>query len=403
MNLNMLKCSEKKRSAIIPFLFFGIIFILNGCASSEDYDVQAKIDSIGVRLVPDKREGVYEITAEVAKDGTIILHGETTVPQAGNEIIKTLGKQGIELIDSIILLPDTIINSYCKGLVSLSVINLRKNPDHRSELVSQSILGTPVLILKSENSWVLIQTPDNYIAWTEKSSVNSVTSSQMSEWKRENKVIYKMNSGLVYTSPDETSVVGDLVAGSILVKREELRDHLKVILPDDREGLVRKKDVTDFDLWKKAVNCSEENICTEALTFIGSPYLWGGSSTKAVDCSGFVQSVYFMNGFILSRDASLQALHGIEVDISDGFSRLKKGDLLFFGSKDTTGVRITHVAIYKGDTEYIHSSGRVMINSLDSARTNFSVSRLNSLLIAKRIIGSENDIGIVPVYKHPWY
>ncbi len=104
---------------------------------------------------------------------------------------------------------------------------------------------------------------------------------------------------------------------------------------------------------------------------MGIPYLWGGSSPKGADCSGFVQSVFFRNGLILQRDASLQALHGLNVDISDGYDRLKKGDLLFFGSLVNNLPHVTHVAIYLGNKEYINSSGRVMINSLDSTRCEF--------------------------------
>jgi cell wall-associated NlpC family hydrolase len=105
----------------------------------------------------------------------------------------------------------------------------------------------------------------------------------------------------------------------------------------------------------------------------------------------------------LQRDASLQALHGLNVDISDGYNRLKKGDLLFFGSRVNKLPHVTHVAIYLGNKEYINSSGRVMINSLDSTRANFVSYRLSSLLSAKRIIGVEDDPGIMPVVKHPWY
>jgi gamma-D-glutamyl-L-lysine dipeptidyl-peptidase len=133
------------------------------------------------------------------------------------------------------------------------------------------------------------------------------------------------------------------------------------------------------------------------------PYMWGGSSSKAVDCSGFVHIVYFMNGIILSRDASLQALHGLAVDISDGWHELQVGDLLFFGSVKNSKPHVTHVAIYKGDSEFIHSAGRVMINSLDSTRSNFSSYRKNTLLSARRIIGSEGSPGIVAVRDHDWY
>jgi cell wall-associated NlpC family hydrolase len=161
--------------------------------------------------------------------------------------------------------------------------------------------------------------------------------------------------------------------------------------------------VMDFDKWKNSFPSTEENICSVAKTYMGIPYLWGGSSTKAVDCSGFVQSVYFRNGIILQRDASLQALHGLPVDISDGYSRLKKGDLLFFGSKEKGMPHVTHVALYLGNSEYINASGRVQINSLDSTKQNFNAHRLNSLLQAKRVAGVRHDPGIEPVNEHPWY
>jgi hypothetical protein len=202
---------------------------------------------------------------------------------------------------------------------------------------------------------------------------------------------------------DNTGVVGDLVAGSIMEKTGELKGFTSVVLPDGRKGLVENKKIEDFGNWKSNINCSEENICNVALTFLGVPYLWGGSSIKGVDCSGFVQSVFFMNGLILARDASLQALHGTPVDITDGYSRLRKGDLLFFGSKENKTLHVTHVAIYLGNSEYINASGRVMINSLDSTQVSFNRRRTSSLLEAKRISGVVNDIGIVPVIKHPWY
>jgi len=116
-----------------------------------------------------------------------------------------------------------------------------------------------------------------------------------------------------------------------------------------------------------------------------------------------VQSVFFMNGLILQRDASLQALHGTSVDISDGYSQLRKGDLLFFGSKDNEKDHVTHVAIYIGDSEYINASGRVVINSLDPAGTNYSNYRKNALLSARRIIGAVDDTGIIQLSKHGWY
>jgi SH3-like domain-containing protein len=400
--LILMNYSENKRIYYVITLV-AILALLYRCNSPQDSAIQNEIDIIAKRWGPDKREAICTITAESNRKNSIILHGETTVPEARNEIIKTLSKSGINLIDSIILLPDTVNNNEFHGLVALSVINLRKLPDHRSELVSQALMGTPVMILKRENSWLLIQTPDMYISWTEISSVKMMSTSEMAEWKQSEKLIYMKNSGWIFVSPSESGVVGDLVAGNIFRKLGEKGNYFKISLPDDREGFIRKKEVMDFNNWKNQNMGTEDNICRIALSFLGLPYLWGGSSSKGVDCSGFVQSVYFMNGIILSRDASLQALHGNDIQLTNGFNQLEKGDLLFFGSKNNSVSNVTHVAIYKGDSEYIHSSGRVMINSLDSNRINFNRYRKNSLLIARRILGVEDDMGIVPVYKHPWY
>jgi SH3-like domain-containing protein len=398
-----MKTSLYKRYIVWFGLFAGILFIIYGCHNPTNKNIQPEIDSIATRWVPDQRIGICKVTTMPGDSGALILYGETTSSTAKIKIIKTLNKHGIKLIDSILILPDTIRNKEYLGLVTLSVINLRKQPDHRSELVSQAILGTPVLILKNEDSWLLIQTPDNYIAWTEKSSVKLMNRAEMDAWKQADRVIFLENSGWVYTSPDESGVVGDLVAGSILRRDGESQGYARIILPDERKGFVKNKKIMDFKSWKTQVLCNEENVCRVASTFLGLPYLWGGSSAKAVDCSGFVQSVYFMNGMILSRDASLQADHGLKVDISKGYSQLMRGDLLFFGSKENSNSHVTHVAIYKGDSEYIHSSGRVMINSLDLTHINYNSYRKNSLLEARRIIGVENDMGIVPVIKHAWY
>jgi len=380
-----------------------IICTITCCKTPVKKDIQSEIDSISVRFVPDKRLGICKITSRAGEKNTLILTGETTDIQAKREIIKTLDNEGISLIDSILILPDTVNNKKYFGLVTISVINLRKDPDHRAELVSQAILGTPVMVLKNENSWLLIQTPDKYIAWTERSSVNLMSRAEMDVWKKSERVIYLENSGWIYSGPGESEIVGDLVAGSILQKGGESQSYVNVILPDGRKGVIIKKAVMSFDTFRSRTIKDADGVIKRALSLLGVPYLWGGSSTKGVDCSGFVQTVYFNNGLILLRDASLQALHGKPVDVSGGFSLLREGDLLFFGSKVNTDLHVTHVAIYMGDSEYINSSGRVIVNSLDSTRTNYNSYRKKSLLAARRVIDVNNDPGIVPVMRHLWY
>jgi cell wall-associated NlpC family hydrolase len=122
------------------------------------------------------------------------------------------------------------------------------------------------------------------------------------------------------------------------------------------------------------------------------------------DCSCFVKTVYFMGGVVLARDASQQFLYGTEIDISSSINLLKPGDLLFFGNMNNEGKKIiTHTGMYIGDTEVIHDSGMIKVNSLDSTRVNYSSSLRESLLGARRIIGNQSGKGIELVAGHSWY
>ena len=388
----------------ISLLFVVMILLLGTTCSRLPLDeIQKRIDRISARYVPDKREGLANISVIKGSRNELVIKGETNFPELKQEVYDSLNALGFVLRDSIQILPSVDLGDYVYGIVSLSVINLRKEPDHGAELVSQSIMGTPVRILKNEDYWLLIQTPDKYIAWTENSSVQRVNESGIKEWKAAQKLIYMNNTGWVYESTDENGVIGDLVAGCIMKSAGSWKGYARVVLPDGREGVVRENSVREFHSWKSGETGSGDDIYKVASTMMGLPYMWGGSSAKAVDCSGFVQTVYFLNGVILSRDASLQALHGQPVDISNGWNNLQTGDLLFFGSVRNSRPRVTHVAIYKGASEFIHSAGRVMVNSLDSTRSNYSSYRRNSLLSARRIIGSQGSEGIVSVKDHNWY
>lgn len=398
-----MKRSIRDKILNYSFFFVLILSITSGCSSVSEIKYQSEIDLVVSKWMTDKRESLCDIKAYSEGSDGIIIRGETTIPQIKEELINTLAKPGILLTDSIIILPDTTHYKKYTGVVSLSVANLRKDPRHSAELVSQAILGTPVVILKEKDSWVLVQTPDKYISWTEKSSLVLMAKNEFNIWKSQAKIICIENSGWIYGSSDESDVVGDFVSGSILEKTGESGKYLMVKFPDGREGVIRKSAANDYNIWRYDSSATADEVVKTAFSFLGLPYLWGGTSSKAVDCSGFIQSVFFRNGLILSRDASLQVRHGLKLDLSKGDSDFHKGDLLFFGSRDEKGDHVTHVALYIGDSEFIHASSRVMVNSLDSTRVNYSGFRKKSLLSARRIIGIEDDEGIVRVGKHHLY
>src|SRR5699024_4878699 len=99
-------------------------------------------------------------------------------------------------------------------------------------------------------------------------------------------------------------------------------------------------------------------LVATAKTMTGAPYLWGGTSTKGMDCSGFTKTIFFMNGWVIPRDASQQVHAGESIDTSEGFDNLRPGDLLFFGrpATETSPQRVVHVGMWIGNNEFIHSS-----------------------------------------------
>ncbi len=381
-----------------------LIFILQGCRPAEVPDkLQADIDSIIYRFIPDKREAVCDLNLEMT-DNNLLIKGETSISDVKTGIMNYLDRTGIEYIDSLKVLPDKSEILKPWGIVSVVVSNIKKEPSHSSELVSQAIMGTPVRILKKSGSWLLVQTPDHYIGWVSDSGISEKTESEFSEWKKSDRIIFTAKAGEVLTDDNGSDVVSDAVAGIIVIKKGERGSYFIVELPDGRKGMINKKDGMDFGNWYSEVQPEAEKLITFARSMTGTSYLWGGTSTKMADCSGFVKTIYFTGGIILARDASQQFLYGKEVDISTSFDALQPGDLLFFGSVNDKGQkRITHTALYTGNTEFIHSSGMVKINSLDSTRTNYSSYLVKILMGARRVIGSETGKGIEHISKHSWY
>jgi len=120
--------------------------------------------------------------------------------------------------------------------------------------------------------------------------------------------------------------------------------------------------------------------------------LWGGTSTKGVDCSGFTKTIYYMNGMVIPRDASQQVHAGKPIDSIADFSKLDKGDLLFFGIKatDSTAEKVVHVGMWIGDNQFIHSSNMVRVSSVDKNASNYDEYNVSRYLRTKRLL-KEND------------
>jgi hypothetical protein len=383
-------------------ILISVLFIA-GCRPTEvPFSLQNEIDSIVIKYVPDQREEICTAKLKMEPGNVILISGETNIPGAKKEILNILTKSGFNFTDSLSVLPDPLVLKKTWGLITLSVSNMKKRPSHSSELVSQAIMGTPVKIFKKDGGWLLVQTPDYYLGWVDDSGIAELTDIEFDKWKKSERLIYTAKSGDIISETDG-GVVSDIVAGSIVNLVSEKKEFFVVQLPDGRRGRILKRDAARFSKWLSEMNVQPERMILFGRSLTGSPYLWGGTSTKGVDCSGFVKTMYFTEGIILARDASQQFLHGEPVEISHDFSKLQKGDLLFFGHLVRGVKRITHVGLYIGDTEVIHSSGMVQVSSLDSTRNNFSRNLLESLMGARRLIGQNSVKGIEKIKLNSWY
>lgn len=291
------------------------------------------------------------------------------------------------------------------GVVCVSVANLRSKPGHSQELGTQVLLGMPLRILKQDGGWNYVQAPNDYLCWTN-DRMQRMDTNAFASWQKQAKVIITATFTTVLSQPSATSrAISDAVAGGMLALLNESDEFYHVRYPDGRQGFVAKSAAQPFAKWLESADDDPKQLIATARRFLGVPYLWGGTSTKGMDCSGFTSTVWFLNGVLLPRDASQQVHAGMEVAIDDTMSKVKAGDLLFFGRKatDSRRERITHVGISLGGMRFIHASTDVHENSFDPKSSDFSAGLKRSLLHVRRVVNQGSDAGVRPLRTHPLY
>lgn len=364
------------------------------------------IEQIKQKNAPDKRVARFQIEA-IPQGQQVVLRGETNLPAAKETLLSQIDTENFSIIDSIQILPSTALGENIYGIVNLSACNIRSNPKHSAELATQSTLGTPLRVLKKADSgWYLIQTPDNYFGWLDPGGFELMNKTQYDSWLTADRVIYLEDFGFAYAQADlKSTPVSDLLEGNILKLESTEGDFAKVSFPDGRIAYIPAKMVMNYELWLASRKPTAENILAKAEDFLGRPYLWGGTSGKGIDCSGFTKTVFYLNGVMLPRDASQQVHTGIEIPTDTTWQNLQAGDLLFFGRKATAEKkeRVTHVAIYLGEGKIIHSSGIVTIESLRRGDELFAEHRFNTFLRAKRMLNSLGENGVELLASSPFY
>lgn len=375
--------------------FVGLALLMPLALDAGNLDkVNAISKEIKSQYAPDSRQAIWEVSAE--SDGSsIVLKGKTSEAAAHASFVDALNKKKISYKDSIAVYP---ANKW--GIVRISVAHLRGKPAHSAEIVSQAIMGTPLRLLEKVGEWWRVQSPDGYISYMIGNSFVQKTAGDINAWKKADRlVVSSLDQIKVYTDADKKGykdIVTDLVNGCIVVCEKIQEEMVQIVLPDGRKAWGDASAFVKIGEWADQ-EFAPEKIIETGYSMMGIPYLWGGMSTKSLDCSGFARVCYFANGYILMRDASQQALTGKRIEAAD-WKQCQTGDLLFFGNAKTR--RVTHVAIYEHDGWYLHSSGRVKRNSVDPKSDGYLTT---PFLHAVRIVGNEGSKGITKVINHPWY
>ena len=196
--------------------------------------------------------------------------------------------------------------------VNAGTINLRKEPSSSSEILTNLTLNTEVIVISEDAGWTKVKVGEyeGYIA-----------STLLSDTKQEETVTSR-SSGI----RQEEAVSSDTSSESA------------------ETSTVSNATNTNSS---SAVATTGSAVVEKAKAYLGSKYVYGGTSPSGFDCSGFTYYIYKQFGITLNRTAAAQYSNGVPVARSD----LQLGDLIMFGKSG-----INHVGIYIGGGKIVHAA-----------------------------------------------
>ncbi|RTY81569.1 hydrolase Nlp/P60 [Flavobacterium sp. ZB4P23] len=251
------------------------------------------------------------------------------------------------------------------GICNLAMIPLRFEPSDKSEIVSQILFGEHFEILEQMKQWSRIKVHyDEYEGWIDSKQLQLISESNFNQLSAETIIL---NSDLIeyITTPDNQLIPIPLGSSVSFINNSEINISN-----------------FEFDGTKTSGKKTKEHLIKTAFMYLNAPYLWGGKTPFGIDCSGFTQMVYKLNGYKLLRDASQQSKQGEALSFIE---ESEPGDLAFFDNEEGN---IIHVGIIMDDNYIIHASGKVRIDRLDhlgifNAETN---KHTHKLRVIKKII-----------------
>lgn len=232
------------------------------------------------------------------------------------------------------------------GIVLAPIADLRAAPADESELVDQLHYTEHVRVLASRDGWHYVQAEDHYVGWIHGDAIEVMPGSH------DGRVVGRTLAPVYREADTSSQVIGHLPAGTPLASRRSPYVDGPWIWENVRIRGERETALTGYVSLDDAVEIARlphrpptaDDLIATAEAFIGVPYLWGGTTGLGIDCSGYVQQVYRLNGLRLDRDAHQQAMEGRPVEVP------ARGDLIFFGTQS-----VTHVGLATTERTFLNN------------------------------------------------
>lgn len=241
---------------------------------------------------------------------------------------------------------------------------------------TQALYGTRVSILSQQDGWYEVAvdgqpTPKNalgYPGWIPAAQV-SLDSTYEKFLNKPFAAIDKVATTPLYRDALMTEPYINISYDTRLPVIAQLGETIQVAVPGGGSAFVFMRNATIYKSVSSIPYPTGKDLVNAGKLFLGRPYLWGGASGFAFDCSGFTHSLYDAHGITIARDSDAQADftgHGTNVPRSD----LQAGDLIFYASNLTDPSSIYHVAMYAGDGEMLEAYGAGIPVRLTTVRFN---------------------------------
>ncbi len=221
------------------------------------------------------------------------------------------------------------------GICNLSMVALRREPGHQSEMINQVLYGESFEILEQQKTWSFVKLlADLFEGWID-------------------------NHQFLPASADQCGMDQELLLSADLM--EFVTDPQEQLIPIPIGSVLNTLPAINHRFLGRHTSGKKEksNLLQTAYLYLNAPFLKGGRSPFGVDADGLSQMVYRLSGYDLPRVAQLQAQHGESLSFIE---EAEAGDLAFFDNEEG---EINHVGILMDDNHILHVSGKVRIDRLD--------------------------------------